>query len=340
MEAKREKSTGGPKLAQASVLFGAALVVALGIGLLLHSGEPEPSAVTRGRVARVPVEPARSVSADPAPPAASVEPARLPAEEPAPEEPAVFEPVTWAEAESAYFAGDAALAAELFGRYARENPDNAWGQFMLGLARRKAGDLDGAELAFRAALEIDRKHGKSLVNLVRTLLDADRAADALPFIVRAVENEPESVDAHRVHGRVLHTLGRTDEALEAYAAALAIDPEDAWSLNNAGLILIETSRFDEAVGFLARACEADDTVALFRNNLGVALERTGRYAEARETYAKALEIDESYDKARVSLARVEELADAVAPAGPEPLSPEEDPSVELAAGAEQEPTEP
>jgi len=326
MDTKQGKSGAGPKLAQAGILFGAALVVSLGVGMLLQGDEAQPPTTPRARAVRQPVKAAPTVPAEIAAPEQTAAPAIVVEESPAPVETA---PVTWAEAESAYWAGDAALASELFGRYVQEHPDNAWGQYMLGLSRRKAADPEGAELAFRAALEIDPAHGKSLVNLARTLLDEDRATDALPFVVQAVENEPESVDAHRVHGRVLHTLGRTGDALEAYAAALALDPADAWSLNNAGLILIEGSRFDEAAGYLARACEADAGVAVFRNNLGVALERTGRFGEAREAFAAALGIDAGYDKARVSLARVEELADAAAPAGPEPLSPEDE-SLEVA----------
>jgi predicted Zn-dependent protease len=240
------------------------------------------------------------------------------------------EPVRYEDAEAAYFAGDRARAAELFERYTARKPDNAWGHYMLGLSRWKTGDLTGAEEAFQAALAIAPAHEKSLVNLSRTLLDDGRAADALPIITRAVEAEAPSVDAHRVHGRVLHTLGRTEEALAAYAEALAIDPEDAWSLNNAGLVLIEAERFEEAANYLARACDADSSEAVFRNNLGIARERLGDYGAAETEFAQALELDGSYDKARVSLARVAELADAVAPADPAP-TPDD---VELAASAE------
>ncbi|NNE42587.1 MAG: tetratricopeptide repeat protein, partial [Gemmatimonadetes bacterium] len=225
---------------------------------------------------------------------------------------------SYAEADAA-FRDRSPEAASLFRRYADANPDNAWGHYMLGLSLRREGDPDRAETAFLKALELDPDHVKSLVNVSRALLDQDRAEEALPFIEKAVALETGVPAPHRVHGRVLHTLGRRTEAVDAYAAALAIDPDDAWSLNNTGLLLIEEEAFADAAERLARAVELDSTVATFRNNLGVALERSGRYREAELAYSGAVGLDAGYDKARVSLARVTELVETGTPADPAPL---------------------
>jgi Tfp pilus assembly protein PilF len=151
------------------------------------------------------------------------------------------------------------------------------------------------------------------VNLTRVLLDANRPSDALPVAKHAVEVSPDSGAAHRVLGRVWHTLGSTVEALVAYGRATEIDSTDAWAWNNAGLLLIEGERFDEAVRELANACQ-HGAEAVFFNNYGVALERTGRYGEAAEAYARAAGDGNGSEKARLSLARVQPLVGTETPA--------------------------
>lgn len=325
MESRKRKSEK-PKLVHGAVLFGVALVVSLAIGMLLQSDDPEAPERAHASVLKTTTRPEAAGPAATVPVPASVT-ARKPAAS-ATEPPAV---PTYAEAEDAYFAGDAALAAELFTAYAAAHPGNVWAHTMRGLSLRRAGDLEGSEESFLRALELEPQHGKSLVNLVRTLLAANRPEEALPYATRAVEAEPGWADAHRVRGRVLHTLGLPEDALAAYRAALAIDPGDAWTLNNMGLIDIEAERFDEAADLLTRACEADATVATFRNNLGIALERSGRTRDAEAAFAAALQIDDTYEKARVSLARVAELEERAAPADPVLVDEPEDGRLDLAA---------
>jgi len=216
-------------------------------------------------------------------------------------------PVTYAEAEEAYFAARYDEAADLFTAYTERKSENAWGFFMLGLSLHKCGELDDAETALRGALEIDADHGKSRINLARVLLDLQRPEDALGEAEAVVDADPANGNAYRTLGRAYHTLGLIDEAEIAYAEAIRKNGEDTWSLNNLGLLWIERGRHDEAIGPLARAVTLDGERALFRNNLGAALERTGHFALAAESYRRAVEIDDSHEKAAVSLARVEEL---------------------------------
>lgn len=218
--------------------------------------------------------------------------------------------VTYEEADSVFRTRDYARATEMFDVYTKNRPDNPWGHYMLGLAAWKAGRLDRAQTAFEDALQLDPKHVKSMVNLARVLLEEDKAPDALERVHQAIAIDSCNADSWRVLGRVLAQLRNTDEALDAYRTALAIDPQDTWSMNNMGLLLIRGGRYDEALGPLARAVQlSDDRVPSFQNNLGVALERTGRYTLAADAYRKALGADSTYDKARVSLARVDGRSD-------------------------------
>ena len=294
-------------------MFVVALVASLGIGLAIHSaapGDDEPQTVARnaGATPATPARPAPQPEAtapvvEPAGPAETAAPVVVTADVPA--EPAA--PVTYAEAEAAYLDGDWDEAVFLYESFTAENPENAWGHYMLGLSHRRAGDLERASVAFRRSLRVAPQHVKSLVNLGRTMLDQGLAGDALPYLERAVEADGTNVAAKRVLARAQHTVGRREAAKATYLDALAIDESDAWSLNNYGLMLIEEERFADALPPLARACEVKSDVAVFHNNLGIALERSEFYGLARAQFERALQLDEDHLRASASLDRVAEF---------------------------------
>lgn len=223
--------------------------------------------------------------------------------------PTVSPNVSYETADSAFRARQYATAAEMFDAYSKRRPKNPWGFYMLGLSAWKGGQLDRADTAFETAIALDPKNVKSLVNSSRVLLDQDRVADARERVGQALAVDSGNVDAWRVLGRVDAKAGRVDDALGAYHTALSLDPQDAWSMNNMGLVLLSASRFDEALGPLARAVQLNDGVASFQNNLGLALERTGHITLAGQAYQTALSIDSTYEKARVSLARLDGHSD-------------------------------
>lgn len=213
-------------------------------------------------------------------------------------------PVTYNIAEQTYFDGDYRTAANQFNNYTTDHPDNAWGFFMLGLSEWKADDLDAAEEAFIAALDLKPDHIKSLVNYSRVLLAQDRPDEARIQIERALEHAPNDTDANRVFSRLVHDTGDLDGAAAGYQQILQSHADDAWSLNNLGLIRIEQEQFGDALAPLARAVSLNSAIACFQNNLGVALERTGHFSQAAAAYKMALDINPDYTKADESLDRV------------------------------------
>lgn len=221
--------------------------------------------------------------------------------EPTPE---VTGPVDWETAAGAYRDGRYDEAVSLFRAYASQKPDNPWGHYMLGLSAWKARRPQLAEEGFRAALDRDPNHVKSLVNLTRLLLEQDRTEDAGATIEHALEVVPDDPVALRVAGNVRTAQGRLEEAEDLYRASAVRDPEQAWSLNDLGLVLVRLGRYDEALAPLARAVTLEPGEPAFQNNLGLALERTGHPDQATEAYRRALESEPDYRKAQVSLERV------------------------------------
>lgn len=224
--------------------------------------------------------------------------------------PAITGPVTFEDAEGLYREKRYAEAMEAFTVYAETKPENPWGFFMLGLSAWKSGDHQGAETAFRHAIEKDSAHIKSRLNLGRVLMETNRHAEALELFQSASDLDSTSSEAFRLQGRAYDGLGRVVDAIWAFKRAIVIDGRDVWALNNLGTTLIREGRYEDALGPLARAVELEPRVATFQNNLGMALERTGYYKTAAEAYRTAVGIDSSYAKPAVSLARVEQLTEA------------------------------
>ncbi len=225
-------------------------------------------------------------------------------------EPVVTGPVTFADGETAYHERRFEQAAALFTAYTVQQPESAWGYYMLGLSEWKAGHAERAVPAFESALAKDSTHRKALLNLTRVLLETGKTEDALARAERAVQIDSGNAEGWRLVGRALSDLGRTDDAVTVYRRALALDEGDSWSMNNLGMIYLQTGRYADALPPLARAAELAPERAVFQNNLGLALERAGQVTAAAVAYRAAIAADTSHAKAIASLARVEGRTDA------------------------------
>lgn len=284
--------------------FVVTLMLALGV-LLMGCGEGEVETGETEPDPRV-----RSAFATAGEPAVAVQPAARTVDEPVPAR-EFTGPVRYEVAETVFLEGRYDEARRLFGRYVEERPANPWGHYMLGLAAWKAGSLSDAEGAFRAALELEPTHRKSIHNLSRVFLEDGRPREAEELLRTALEVDSTVAETWRLLGRACDDVGDVESAIAAYRQALTLDDEDVWALNNLGLLYIRRGRFEEALPPLARAVRLRGDVPVFQNNLGIALERTGHYRLAADAYHAALEADAGYAKAARSLARVEGRDDAV-----------------------------
>ena len=219
--------------------------------------------------------------------------------------PRITGPVSFADGEAAYQSKNYGEATKLFEQYVGRRPDNPWGHYMLGLSAWKSGDLVKSESAFEAALRIDPKHMKSLVNLGRVLIEQKRYDDAIVKLTAAEEVDPESATVPRLMARAHSAKGDFEQAVDAYRRAITLDGNDAWSMNNLGLLYLEQGFVEDALPYLAKAVLMKENVAAFHNNLGMALEHQGRFVAAAGAYKGALTADPGYKKAKQNLARVE-----------------------------------
>jgi tetratricopeptide (TPR) repeat protein len=140
-----------------------------------------------------------------------------------------------------------------------------------GAAHLQAGRLDEAERVYE---EILRERPDSAAALLSLAVVAARKGDhvlAIERCRRAIEIEPDLIDAHQQLGMSALALGRLAEAVAALEAAAALNPHDK----------------------------------TIQNRLGVAYVRSGRPDDARTAWRRALEIDPTYEGARHNLERLD-----------------------------------
>jgi excisionase family DNA binding protein len=145
---------------------------------------------------------------------------------------------------------------------------------------RRVEDLRGEERpptesrADRARRELERALG---------LEDADADAAARAYR-RALELDPDLVDAYVNLGRLLHEAGDAREAARLYHLALERSPEDPVIHFNLALALEDTQGIAPAAAHYERALELDPELADAHFNLAGLYERLGRGADALRHY--------------------------------------------------------
>jgi uncharacterized protein (AIM24 family) len=159
-----------------------------------------------------------------------------------------------------------------------------------------------------------------------SLVAERRLADAEQEIVRALEGDPDELQALKLLALVRFRLGRLEEAGEAYRRVTTAAPGDAAARMNLGLIALKLERFEEATAELETALRLRPDDQRARSYLNYAL---GRLAPEAPTPIppEAAAISDGHDTASAS-------DPAAEPAEPQTTPvPAADPRVSLATFA-------
>lgn len=161
----------------------------------------------------------------------------------------------------------------------------------------RAGDLAGAERAYRRVLELDPGNAAALSHLAvfergRGNLEAARA-----LLARAVESAPGDASARGNLANLLQELGRLPEALSQYQEALRLDPAHPSARYNLGKALQRLGEFDSALECFEGLCALTPGDAGAWVALGLARQDAGRSEEARAAWRRTLELDPGHAEA-------------------------------------------
>jgi choline-sulfatase len=145
-----------------------------------------------------------------------------------------------------------------------------------------SGELQGQalEAALRKILADDPKNPQANLRLGFVLLEANRCADAGPFLDAAIAANVPTADAHLGLGRCHVAARRLDDAERTLRDADRVEPDNPVVLANLGIVLSDAGRHRDAIAALQRALTLDPGFHEARFNLARTYARAGQRQDA------------------------------------------------------------
>ena len=121
---------------------------------------------------------------------------------------------------------------------------------------------------------------------------------------KALELDPQLVQAHINLIRLYAQLGEIEKAERHFRAAVRIQPASTEAYYNHGVLLLGAENYQGAEDAFRKTIEINPYYADAHNNLGYVLERRGNFAEAAGEYRKAIESNPGDRQAHFNLGRM------------------------------------
>jgi YVTN family beta-propeller protein len=169
------------------------------------------------------------------------------------------------------------------------NDYDSWNK--LGTELTRKGLYAEAIQCYERALQINPDYIEASLNRGLALYSQGKYEEAIKSYDRTINIDPNNVDAWLNRGLALYSQGKYEEAIKSYDRVIEIDPNnvDAWL--NRGLALYSQGKYEEAIK------SYDRTINIDPNNVNAWLRRSdslyhqGKYEEAIKSYDRVIEID-------------------------------------------------
>ena len=179
----------------------------------------------------------------------------------------------------------------------------------LGVIAAQRGDFTQAETLLRRALELQPDYIDAHNNLGNLLQLTMRLSEAETCYRRVLELQPGYANAYYNLGNLLQQVNRLSEAESCYRDALKLKPDYAEANNNLGNVLQQTGRPFEAEASYRIALQMKPDYVEAHNNLGNMFEKASRLSEAEASYRLALEFQPDYPIAHFNLGKLLQQSD-------------------------------
>lgn len=144
-------------------------------------------------------------------------------------------------------------AQQIYTWYSQEHPASAQGFYLQGLLFLDRSDFGGAERSFSAGYQRDPAHVDSVRGLALAYELEEQPLSAIEWYHRAIAIWPTNGEYHARLARVLHRMGRDNEAEEQFDISLGLAPKDDTLLVWAGYFYLDKGRPDRAENLLHAA---------------------------------------------------------------------------------------
>lgn len=171
----------------------------------------------------------------------------------------------------------------------------------LAVGHHRTGRVVEAERLYTQVLKADPNQPVALHLLGAIALQAGNLEVAIDLIGKAINIQPDYVDAHNNLGLALHKNGQLEDAIRCFQKALKIKPEFAEAHCNMGVVLGQMNDIEQAkLSFQkAAALKPDYTQAHF--NFGNALKNQGAFEDAILSYKKVIAINPAHIDAYMNM---------------------------------------
>lgn len=207
--------------------------------------------------------------------------------------------------------GDALLKAGRFAEgeaRAREilahQPKNAGGQYLLGLSALMQERHGDALAYFDGALRTDRVNPQLHFMAALCQGSLGRADEAIASYRRALQYQPEFIEARANLGYLLEHAGRLEDAAESYRRALALDPNEWMTLNRLGYCERLLGRAEQSIEVLRRATALRPGSAATHNEIALSLLQLERTEEAIASLRAAVAAEPGFAEGWANLAKL------------------------------------
>ncbi len=186
------------------------------------------------------------------------------------------------------------------------NPSDATmiAQFEAAVALHNAGQFDQAKNAYESIITACPNHAEAMHNLGLLFVQRGMFADAVIWMRRATETNPNQPIYFSNYGNVLQDLGRWAEAVPQYQKAITLDPNYADPSYNLGNALQKINQHEAALENYRRAIAINPMWAEAHLNYGNAYDALARYEEALQCYDKVIECNPTYSGGYINRSNV------------------------------------
>jgi tetratricopeptide (TPR) repeat protein len=217
-------------------------------------------------------------------------------------------------------ANDHAAAAELFKKAVEQFPQYGAAHYALGMALRNLGQSkaqehlalsqqfkDGrpplADPLLQAIAELNAA-GSELLKRGVMFDAAGKLAEAIADHERAIEANPQLIQAHINLISLYARAGQFDKAEKRYRSAIAANPNMADSHYNFGVLMAMQEKYTEAAAAFQRSIELNPFNAEAHYNFAAIIEGSGRLDEAARHFRQAIQNKPDHRLAHFHLGRI------------------------------------